>query len=80
MTTTAGEGGCATGGGRSPPTCAPNILDGGYAPGDRLPSNADLRAQYGVSGQTVQHAMNSLRSEGSSRPVCHELPVPRRSA
>jgi GntR family transcriptional regulator len=40
------------------------ILAGAYAPGDRLPSNADLRARYGVAGQTVQHAMNSLRSEG----------------
>ncbi len=40
------------------------ILAGAYAPGDRLPSNARLRARYGVSGQTVQHAMNSLRGEG----------------
>ena len=40
------------------------IRSGEYAPGDRLPSNAALRARYSVSGQTVQHAMNSLRSEG----------------
>ena len=40
------------------------ILAGGYAPGARLPSNAELRDRYGVSGQTVQHAMNSLRGEG----------------
>jgi GntR family transcriptional regulator len=40
------------------------IRSGDYAPGDRLPSNAALRARYGVAGQTVQHAMNSLRSEG----------------
>ena len=37
---------------------------GDYAPGDRLPSSAALRARHSVSGQTVQHAMNSLRSEG----------------
>lgn len=40
------------------------IRSGAYAPGKRLPSNARLRARYGVSGQTVQHAMNSLRAEG----------------
>ena len=40
------------------------IRSGDYAPGARLPSNAALRACYGVSGQTVQHAMNSLRAEG----------------
>lgn len=40
------------------------IRGGEYAPGDRLPSSSALRARYGVSGQTVQHAMNSLRSEG----------------
>lgn len=40
------------------------IRAGEYGPGDRLPSSAVLRARYGLSGQTVQHAMNSLRSEG----------------
>jgi GntR family transcriptional regulator len=40
------------------------IRCGEYAPGAQLPSNVALRAQYGVSGQTVQHAMNSLRREG----------------
>ena len=40
------------------------IRAGEFAPGDRLPSNAALRARYGVSGQTVQHAMNSLRRDG----------------
>ena len=40
------------------------IRAGEYGAGDRLPSNGALRARYGVSGQTVQHAMNSLRSEG----------------
>ena len=41
-----------------------SIRSGEYELGDRLPSNSALRARYGVSGQTVQHAMNSLRSEG----------------
>jgi GntR family transcriptional regulator len=40
------------------------IRTGVYAPGDRLPSSAALQARHGVSGQTVQHAMNSLRNEG----------------
>lgn len=40
------------------------IRSGEYAVGERLPSNAALRDRFGVSGQTVQHAMNSLRSEG----------------
>jgi GntR family transcriptional regulator len=40
------------------------IRAGTYAPGDRLPSSADLQERHRVSGQTVQHAMNSLRSEG----------------
>jgi GntR family transcriptional regulator len=40
------------------------IRSGVYAAGDRLPSSAALRDRYGVSGQTVQHAMNSLRGEG----------------
>lgn len=40
------------------------IRSGVYALGDRLPSNAVLRARHGVSGQTVQHAMNALRNEG----------------
>jgi GntR family transcriptional regulator len=40
------------------------ILSGRYAPGDRLPSSSELRLRHRVSGQTVQHAMNSLRNEG----------------
>jgi GntR family transcriptional regulator len=40
------------------------ILAGAYVPGGRLPSSGALRKRYGVSGQTVQHAMNSLRGEG----------------
>jgi GntR family transcriptional regulator len=46
------------------------ILAGAYPPGGRLPSSPALQARYRVSGQTVQHAMNSLRGEGlvESRP------------
>ena len=40
------------------------IQAGGYRPGDRLPSSAELQAAFRVSGQTVQHAMNALRNEG----------------
>jgi GntR family transcriptional regulator len=40
------------------------IQSGAYAAGDRLPSTAALRARYGAAGQTIQHAMNSLRGEG----------------
>jgi GntR family transcriptional regulator len=40
------------------------ILSGAYSPGDRFPSSAALRDRYRVSGQTIQHAMNSLRVEG----------------
>lgn len=47
-----------------------HILGGRYAPGDRLPSSAELRSHYHVSGQTVQHAMNALRDAGliTTRP------------
>ncbi len=41
-----------------------HILTGHYAPGDRLPSSTALRERHEVSGQTVQNAMNALRSEG----------------
>ena len=40
------------------------ILAGAYVPGERLPSNTELQDRYGVSAQTVQHAVNSLRNEG----------------
>jgi GntR family transcriptional regulator len=40
------------------------IRSGEYAPGERLPSSVALRACYDVSGQTLQHAINSLRNEG----------------
>jgi GntR family transcriptional regulator len=40
------------------------ILAGHFSPGDRLPSSTALRERHGVSTQTVQNAMNALRSEG----------------
>jgi GntR family transcriptional regulator len=40
------------------------IAVGHYVPGERLPTNAELRERHGVSGQTVQHAINALRNEG----------------
>ena len=40
------------------------IMTGEYMPGDRLPSSTALREWHGVSGQTVQNAMNALRNEG----------------
>ncbi|MEM7341860.1 MAG: winged helix-turn-helix domain-containing protein [Actinomycetota bacterium] len=40
------------------------IALGEIGPGDQLPSNSELKARYGVSGQTAQSAMNTLKTEG----------------
>jgi DNA-binding GntR family transcriptional regulator len=40
------------------------IEDGRYAPGDRLPSNAVLRAAYSSATETVRRALAVLRDEG----------------
>lgn len=40
------------------------IAKGEIAPGEQLPSNAELKAKYGVATQTVQNAMNALKAEG----------------
>jgi GntR family transcriptional regulator len=37
---------------------------GDYGPGDRLPTGAELMARYGVARQTIQNAIEQLRSEG----------------
>jgi GntR family transcriptional regulator len=37
---------------------------GEYCPGDRLPTGAELMDRYGVARQTVQNAVEQLRSEG----------------
>lgn len=40
------------------------IIDGELRPGDRLPSEAELSAQYGISRATVRQALESLEREG----------------
>lgn len=40
------------------------ITSGSIAPGDKVPSNADLKRKYGVASQTAQNAINALKSEG----------------
>jgi GntR family transcriptional regulator len=46
------------------------IETGEYGPGERLPTGAELMERYGVARQTVQNAIEQLRSEGliSSTP------------
>ncbi|MCP4967127.1 MAG: GntR family transcriptional regulator [bacterium] len=34
------------------------------APGDQLPSNADLQQKYSVARQTAQNVINALKAEG----------------
>jgi GntR family transcriptional regulator len=40
------------------------ILDGRYAPHDRMPSEAELTASFGVSRITVRQALSHLQNEG----------------
>jgi GntR family transcriptional regulator len=40
------------------------IKRGDLAPGDRLPTAAELRARYGVASQTVANALDLLKVEG----------------
>ncbi|MCX7855818.1 MAG: GntR family transcriptional regulator, partial [Anaerolineae bacterium] len=40
------------------------IAEGVYRPGDQLPSEAQLVAQFGVSPMTVRRAINLLLSRG----------------
>ncbi|WP_216671337.1 phosphonate metabolism transcriptional regulator PhnF [Mangrovicoccus sp. HB161399] len=40
------------------------IAEGGYAPGDRLPTEAQLSARFGVNRHTVRHALSALVEEG----------------
>jgi GntR family transcriptional regulator len=50
------------------------IADGTLAPGDKLPTEAELRAEYDVSRETVRKALGLLVNEGlvvSARPQGH---------
>lgn len=53
------------------------LADGTLAPGDRLPTEADLVEQYGVHRTTVRRALDELRREGlivSSQGRGHFVP------
>jgi len=40
------------------------IMSGRWSPGDRLPGEVDLQAQFGVSRTTIRDALNTLTGEG----------------
>ncbi|TRW95701.1 FadR family transcriptional regulator [Paracoccus sp. M683] len=44
------------------------IADGQFAPGDRLPSEAQLTREFGVSRTVVREAIAALRSDGLVEP------------
>lgn len=46
------------------------ITSGAYPPGQKLPSEAELRETYGVARMTARRALEHLRDEGviESRP------------
>lgn len=48
-------------------TLAVEIVDGHYRPGDRLPTEAELSARFGVNRHTVRHAIASLVDAGTLR-------------
>jgi GntR family transcriptional regulator/GntR family frlABCD operon transcriptional regulator len=43
------------------------IIDGTFRPGDLLPSENDLCAQFGITRPTVRHALDYLMNEGMIR-------------
>jgi GntR family transcriptional regulator len=45
------------------------VRDGGLQPGDRFPTEAEIRARYGVSRATVRQAMDDLEAGGVIRRV-----------
>jgi len=46
-------------------TLAAEIAEGHYAPGDRLPTEAQLSARFGVNRHTVRHALQALADLGT---------------
>lgn len=48
-------------------TLAAEIAEGHYRPGDRLPTEADLSARFGVNRHTVRHAIAALVDSGTLR-------------
>jgi GntR family transcriptional regulator, phosphonate transport system regulatory protein len=46
-------------------TLSAEIAAGGYGPGDRLPTEAQLAARFGVNRHTVRHALASLAEAGT---------------
>lgn len=43
------------------------IAEGHYRPGDRLPTEAELSARFGVNRHTIRHALGSLAASGTVR-------------
>ncbi len=48
-------------------TLRTDIADGRYAPGDKLPTEAQLAGRFGVNRHTVRHAISHLVEEGLVR-------------
>ncbi|MEX0366311.1 MAG: phosphonate metabolism transcriptional regulator PhnF [Ruegeria sp.] len=48
-------------------TLSAEISDGMYRPGDKLPTEAQLAARFGVNRHTVRHAMSALVDAGTVR-------------
>lgn len=48
-------------------TLRDEIAEGRHAPGDRLPTEAELAARFGVNRHTVRHALKPLVSDGLVR-------------
>lgn len=48
-------------------TLREDIAQGRYVPGDRLPTEAQLAARFGVNRHTVRHALSSLVEDGLVR-------------
>lgn len=44
-----------------------DLADGHYAPGDKLPTESELSARFGVNRHTIRHALSHLIEEGLLR-------------